>query len=965
MAAIVGTSVWGHWSSLGSLDQNQPRYELFEAQLHTFERSNDLCNAMNEFPLRPSPRDRDRNPRWNQAHGQQTPIILRNATLFDGESVLSDPMDLRLEKGLIVSIAPTGSKPAGDHHQGKSIIYDLNGRFVTPGLVDMHSHHSVMAWPLLEPSTDDVNEILTSWGPITPFVRSWESMKTNDVAYRIIASGGVTSSLILPGSGNIMAGEATAVKNIIASGELGEALVEDTLLEHGIPPKQRHRYMKFAWGENPKNLYKHTRMGNAYILREQLTKGQALLDKQSDFCLALRASSGSAQQKARFIEQKGAFPSDLSLESTVALLRGRVAMHSHVYLPSDIEVLLQVVGEFGIKPRALHHALEAWQVPELLKSLGENITIATFAEFGLYKWEAYSPRLSAASILADHDVPIAFKSDHASPELNAKYIIYQAAIGHSYGLPANKALQAVTSVPARAMDLDYRIGYARPGYDADLVVWDSHPLTIGATPLQVFVDGNAQLKAADVRKSMGETFTDAPAKALNLSPPMRQAVNATAMEALCSVAKHPSAENFIVTGISRSFVKGHPLLPETYSDLSGTNLTLVIDHGKVACLGSEEDCALAASRLLSQGSDTTVQVHLSNGHVLPGITAVSSSLGMTELGLEPSAGNGVPNPASPIARDPTHLDYAKYGVQLEGKAFRRARLGGVTRAVSPPLAMGGFSIGVSVGLRTDTQRTLLDGGVFKDDVALHLAVDTPAMMSHGTISAAVQDLRRNLKDGLGCLNDTAYGDVARGKMPLLIKASSHWDMQQVIAVKRDFPSVNVVIIGGGESPLVASELHKFGIPLILTENRWAPMDFRARDTLIGPPMTPSVAHSLREAGVKFAIATAGMMLPADYRLHALPLEAAWAAKFAGLDDTAAVDLVSRNVEEILSLPRSRDIVIWDGNPLDMGGSVALVFEEEQYAGQVSGDNTEGQADGTAAKRYGLKVTSCWPGEEGN
>jgi hypothetical protein len=205
------------------------------------------------------------NPRWNAINGQNKAIVLRNATLFDGNTILAEAVDIVLEKGVIISISPTGTSPTTP---GAKII-DLNSKYVTPGLVDMHSHHLAMTWPL-QTSTDDTNEINNIFGALTPQVRIIDSLKAYDPATEIIASGGVTTSLILPGSANIMGGEAVLVKNIVKSGENAEFVVEDMLLEHGIPSTERKRFMKMACGENPRRVYKHTRMGNAWLFRKHM-----------------------------------------------------------------------------------------------------------------------------------------------------------------------------------------------------------------------------------------------------------------------------------------------------------------------------------------------------------------------------------------------------------------------------------------------------------------------------------------------------------------------------------------------------------------------------------------------------------------------------------------------------------------------------------------------------------------------
>ncbi|OBR14270.1 Carbohydrate esterase family 9 protein [Colletotrichum higginsianum IMI 349063] len=920
------------------------RHASSSAHLARFRDSVKHCAALRTLPENPEPGSRKSNPRWNPARGQARPVVLRNMTFFDGESVAPEPMDIRFDRGLITELATTASRSIQSRGGAAEDEHDLHGRFVTPGLVDMHSHHSTGLWPAL-PVTSDENEMSKAYGPLTPFMRILDSMKAYDDATRIIMSGGITTSLILPGSANVMGGEGTVIKNVLKSGELGEYVVEELLLEHNIPPEARHRYMKLACGENPKRVYGHTRMANAYILREQFAKAKEHLQKQDEYCEAVASVSPGSDDdddlKLRFVRDHGDFPSDLKLESTVGMLRGRVAMQNHCYLPEDFETMLRVTKEYGVRVRAFHHALEAWQVPEMLKAYGENVTVATFAEFSLYKFEAYAPSLSSGRILNEHGIPVAYKSDHGpASETNAKYIMFQAGVGHAFHLPEDKALQSVTSIPANAIDLGYRVGYARPGYDADLVVWDAHPLSIGATPLQVYVDGNPQLEHHIVRESMGTTFNEASAEgALPASPKMRTEPAPEKRAAFCGKAKKARA-GFVINGITNTFLESHPQVPTVFRDVAGGNLTLVISNGAVACLGTPENCSSAAARVSAEPDVTTLD--LSNGHVLPGLTALTASLGMVEIATEDSTGDGFADPKKD-GGNPENLDFAKYGVQLEGKAFSRARLGGITRAVTPPLSEeGGFVNGVSVGILTRTDRTLLDGGVFRPEVALHVTIDDKAKAGVGSISTAVKKLRKILADGKGKHNETTFGEVASGKLPLVVNANNHWDIQQIINIKKDFPDVNIVIQGGAEAPLVALELAESQIPVILTETRPAPYSFRHRDAVVGPPLTPSVARILSEAGVYFAVAIVADIMPADYRIHDLALEAAWAAKYANLGDKEAVRLVSSNVEDILGLPKSNDIVVWEDSPLEFGGTVALSFETSK--------------DGE------LEVAACWPQE---
>ncbi|KAI8866137.1 hypothetical protein GQ42DRAFT_111363, partial [Ramicandelaber brevisporus] len=262
-------------------------------------------------------------------------------------------------------------------------IVDAAGRFVTPGIVDMHSHAGSESLPHLRASRDN-NE---GTNPTFPALRIMDSIKPDDPALTRILSGGVTTSLILPGSANIIGGEGAVIK----MRQVKEHQVDQMLIGYGVDEQLEPvwRYMKMACGENPKRRYgdkgvtPSTRMGSAFLLRKQFKKATALKRKQDNWC-AMAAHEQNALS--------GPFPEDIELESMVALLRGQVKLNVHCYTVDDIGTLLRVAREFNATVSALHHGLEAYRMPETLKqppyaadNNSSTITVATFADHWGYK----------------------------------------------------------------------------------------------------------------------------------------------------------------------------------------------------------------------------------------------------------------------------------------------------------------------------------------------------------------------------------------------------------------------------------------------------------------------------------------------------------------------------------------------------------------------------------------------------
>jgi imidazolonepropionase-like amidohydrolase len=263
-----------------------------------------------------------------------------------------------LAKGLIQSVGTSLSLRDFGLTADDVVEYDAAGRPLTTGIIDMHSHAGVDSLPDLM-GTDDTNELSAD---ITPYVRSLDGFQPNDYQIRVIQSGGVTTSLILPGSGNNMGGEAFVIKHAVgaASGR-NETSAKDML----AAPDGSWRYMKMACGENAKRVYgkvgEHgptSRLGEAWEFRHAFEQATRVVQEQNDWCTL-------AESKGGLDKVTGYLPAELRWESLSAVLRGQVHVNTHCYTIPDLESYIGYTNEFKFKIRAFHHAHQTYLVPEV------------------------------------------------------------------------------------------------------------------------------------------------------------------------------------------------------------------------------------------------------------------------------------------------------------------------------------------------------------------------------------------------------------------------------------------------------------------------------------------------------------------------------------------------------------------------------------------------------------------------
>ncbi|KAG1765833.1 hypothetical protein EV702DRAFT_981291 [Suillus placidus] len=419
-----------------------------------------------------------------------TPLLVRNATIWtaahDGHEVLTG--DLLMHRSLIKAIGdvPLSLIRQVELKSRKLEVINAHGAWVTPGIVDLHSHIGVVSAPQLNGACDTSSRK----APILPWLRSIDGLNTHDASYELAMAGGITTAQIVPGSANDIGGQAFIIK-LRPTNECSPSsmllkpphTLNGSHFDHSLTPRWRH--MKHACGENPSRVYGMTRLDSGWNFRAAYDSARKLRDTQDAFCAKVESDSWDDLAEKTF-------PEELQWESLVDVLRGCVRLSVHCYEAVDLNRIVCLTNEFEFPVASFHHAGETYLVPELLKKTwGGTPAIALFASNFRKKHEAYRGSEFAPRVLAEHGTDVVMKSDH--PIVNSRYLLHEAAQAHYYGLDPALALLSVTYTPATAMGMGHRIGMLKPGYDADIVIWSSHPLSLASTPTQVYIDGIPQL----------------------------------------------------------------------------------------------------------------------------------------------------------------------------------------------------------------------------------------------------------------------------------------------------------------------------------------------------------------------------------------------------------------------------------------------------------------------------------------
>ncbi|MEO1135253.1 MAG: amidohydrolase [Pseudomonadota bacterium] len=426
--------------------------------------------ASADGPVRPP---RDPYPSTYEPYTSET-VLLTGATVLTGTGERIENGSVLVADGRISAVGAAGAVTAPD---GATTI-DASGKWITPGIIDNHSHLGNYPSPSTS-STSDGNEIVS---PNTAYVWTEHSVWPQDAGFTRALAGGVTSLQVLPGSANLFGGRAVTLKNVPSRSVQGMKFP-------GAPYG-----MKMACGENPKRVYGDrggpgTRMGNFAGYRSAWIEAKAYQEKWEDYWTKYEEwAEGDSDDRGDAPDAPGR---DLKLETLAGALNGDILVNMHCYRADEMVLVLDLAEEFGYEVTAFHHAIEAYKIADYLAE--SDICAAVWADWWGFKLEAYDTVGENAALV--HAQPGGCAIIHSDSALGIQRLNQEAAKAMADGrrigidIEPEDAIAWITANPAKTMGILDDTGTLEAGKMADIVVWNQNPFSVYAKAEQVYVDG--------------------------------------------------------------------------------------------------------------------------------------------------------------------------------------------------------------------------------------------------------------------------------------------------------------------------------------------------------------------------------------------------------------------------------------------------------------------------------------------
>jgi imidazolonepropionase-like amidohydrolase len=814
--------------------------------------------------------------------------VIRNATILTAAGPAIERGALLLQNGKVVAVGATVNAPAD------AIVIDATGKWVTPGVIDTHSHLGVYAAPGIE-SLQDGNEMTN---PNTAEVSSEHAIWPQDPQFDLALAGGVTVMHILPGSGNLFGGRSVTVKNV-------PARTADAMKFPGAPYG-----LKMACGENPMRVYggrntmPSTRMGNVAAYRKAWQAATEYNERWKKW----RADGADATKRP---------DKNLQLETLAGVLNGEIRIQNHCYRADEMATMIDISKEFGFKIASFHHAVEAYKVRDLLAA--NDICGSMWADWWGFKLEAYDGITQNIALVHEAGGCAIVHSDSGD---GIQRLNQEAAKAIRAGADAGIAISRADAVkwlsinPAKALGIDKITGSLEAGKNADVVIWSGDPFSAYAHAERVFLDGAEVFNRADASRVLRSDFQ------LGILPVPGPSVPGPRSRVQSPPVQGPpvvAARAVPATGETIAITNARILPVSGPAIATGT---VVIRGGRIAAVGTMK--APDGARVIDAGGKT----------VTPGLLDSAVQIGIVEI---PLSAEGTADQNTTDARVSAAFTVVD-AFNGNSAVIPVTRVEGITRALITPGGTGNVFLGQ--GAVMDFSGAQVPASVTRAPaVMVALLGEAGAGVAGGSRATAILRLREILDDARdyginkvafnakqrrdyvrGRLDLEALQPVLKGLIPLAIQANRASDLLAAMRLADEF-KVRLVIIGAAEGWMVAEQLAKARVPVVVKPLTSIP----SFDSL---GATLENAARLSRAGVVVALASF------DTQNSRLLRQEAGNAIANGMDRDAALEAVTLTPARLwgvadrvgsIEVGKDADLVVWSGDPFELTGGAERVF----------------------------------------
>jgi len=812
-------------------------------------------------------------------------VAIRNATLVTVSRGTIRNGTIVMRDGKIAAIGANVQIPAGAE------VIDGTGKFVSPGIIDAHSHIA----------NDAINEGATAVSSMTGM---GDVLNPLDISIQRDLAGGVTAANVLHGSANPIGGKTVVIKL-----RWGVTKAEELLFQGALPG------IKFALGENPKRQglasntgprrYPGTRQGVEFVIRDAFTRAKVYQKAHQEY------------QKVKAAGQDAAPPRrDLQLDALVEILEGKRLVHAHCYRADEILMLIRVADEMGFKIATFQHVLEGYKVAKEMAAHGAGGS--TFADWWGYKIEAEDAIPGNASVMTAKGVTVSINSDSAE---HARRLNTEAAKSVRWGdMNDDQAIAMVTLNPAKQLRIDQRVGSLDVGKDADVVLWNAHPLSTYAIVEKTFIDGKAyydrvqELARVDMAEKEKATMN---ARAGGAGQRGAGAAAGTPAN-LFNIESQPADIKLNVNGPTWAITNARLV---TVTGPVIERGTIVIRGNRIQAIGANVQPPSGARVVDARGAS-----------VYPGFIDAATDLGLNEPGVR-----GMDDVSEML--DFNQMLRTRVAYQSDSDAIAVARIEGITSA---GIFMGG---GVITG---DVPLMNLDGWTWEENMvrpAAGLALSFPGGGGGGRGGGGGGGRGGGAGGGGNAMPEIeklltaarAYGanpnrqvdwnleplvPIVTKKQPFFVEAGAEGAIRDAIAWA-ERQGLNIVIRTNPAAAVASAELLKQkNVPVIMSTVLSMP---QGEDTFHAA--TYQAAGQLAKAGVLFAFSSGGFQT-----VRLVPFQAAMSVAW-GLDRDEAIKAITINPAKIfgadkmlgsLEAGKIANLVVVNGDPLEIRSRIQHV-----------------------------------------